>query len=506
MGSHYLRPNRLATAPLHEFDNHEVIIAHDQVMTEFDFSGLRQQVSSPDNCTRPKELQPKLLATSPVDFNTFCRKLSHTKHSTYQEHVLQPQSSSYKQSHMYQVFLDKSGLATRLQQEHSTKAIEPYDHKFSQNQNQTLCTNAQQLLCATTPCQTRDKSQGVYPQAQFAHLQGGGAADDIDPELQQALQLSSIEHSAKKFQKALTHQHIQNLLPDGCQIKTMPADGNCLFHSLSETLFKLKGVPISHDVIRAECAHAIHSVEHLRNNFALETDLWNFVTELAKDGVYGDELSIRAFCNVYQIKVVVHTPTQTIPFGTIGPSVRIAFDNCGHYDAIVPAEHEPANPSHPHSLPLMPGAVKRCPTSKGPLKKNQSKENENRFKKPHNIRLLSINVTSWFPHAADLISSGADILCVQETRLTANGQRVAANQQSDWQVSFGEPMQPAANKNGQTARSATGRGTHGGVAIWTKQPLCSIPVGRDAFDATVFAIPPDFAQRPLPWEIIDFYM
>lgn len=44
---------------------------------------------------------------------------------------------------------------------------------------------------------------------------------------------------------------------------------------------------------------------------------------------------------------------------------------------------------------------------------------------------------------------------------------------------------PASTKLGQTARSAAGRGKHGGVAIWTKEPLSSLPVGRDAFCATV---------------------
>ena len=121
----------------------------------------------------------------------------------------------------------------------------------------------------------------------------------------QLLQKSLNEISQQEFQarKAMMHLDIQKKLPPGFKIKPMPVDGSCLFHSLSEGLYTFNAVPISQDVIRAKCVQAIHSVEHLRNSFACEDA---FVNELTSDGVYGDELSIRAFCHEYSSCVHGH--------------------------------------------------------------------------------------------------------------------------------------------------------------------------------------------------------
>lgn len=90
----------------------------------------------------------------------------------------------------------------------------------------------------------------------------------------------------------------------------MLADGNCLFHSQFEGLFRTPAIIIDQATSRARCAQAIRSAERLRNSFSLEADLLALVSELACDGVYGDELSIRAFCHAVQCKVLVDATNE----------------------------------------------------------------------------------------------------------------------------------------------------------------------------------------------------
>jgi hypothetical protein len=113
--------------------------------------------------------------------------------------------------------------------------------------------------------------------------------------------------------------------------------------------------------------------------------------------------------------VHVFTATQIIPFGTEGPTVFAAFDNIGHYDAIVPCVTPPVL-SHPAEIPPLPGvASEPAKQTKGTMSTQPIDSAKSAFKKP----------TSWFPHATDLLNAGVDILRIQETCLTANGQRIA---------------------------------------------------------------------------------
>lgn len=99
------------------------------------------------------------------------------------------------------------------------------------------------------------------------------------------------------------------------------------------------------------------------------------------------------------------------------------------------------------------------------------------------LTLLSINTTSWMLHKDSLLNC-ADILVVQETRLTSTGQRQNTKDMllQGYNVLHGAPCPPVAfKKNGrsQPANRASYAGRQGGVAIFAKKCWPFIQCSRD---------------------------
>jgi exonuclease III len=105
------------------------------------------------------------------------------------------------------------------------------------------------------------------------------------------------------------------------------------------------------------------------------------------------------------------------------------------------------------------------------------------------ISLLSTNAASWEPHSQSLLASGADILVVQETRVSSVGMiqqdKFLAAQEQPWHAIWGKPPANPTNKFAMPEKRATGKTTYGGVGIISKKFLPLIPIGRDGHAAQV---------------------
>ena len=99
--------------------------------------------------------------------------------------------------------------------------------------------------------------------------------------------------------------------------------------------------------------------------------------------------------------------------------------------------------------------------------------------------ILSLNVNSWIPHREGLLEQ-ANVLAIQEIRLTAKGQHYEQKLLSSKKFTavFGQPCpQNTIYKNGvrQKATSSTGVGRQGGLAIIASE-LFPLIVTNRTFD------------------------
>ena len=120
------------------------------------------------------------------------------------------------------------------------------------------------------------------------------------------------------------------------------------------------------------------------------------------------------------------------------------------------------------------------------------------------LRILTINVTSLLPNLHLLEGLDADIICLQETKLTGTGQRLVRNKIREnlclrlWQPFFGRVC--AGRVDGSNV-SSTVVGASAGVAILVRKglPACSIPPVSVCECVCVFASLLGLAELPSMW-------
>ena len=94
------------------------------------------------------------------------------------------------------------------------------------------------------------------------------------------------------------------------------------------------------------------------------------------------------------------------------------------------------------------------------------------------ITILSINAASCG------LSSGADVIAVQEARVSEVGaiqqNKFLATWKQPWHAIWGRPPAPPKNKFKMPAKRAAGKTTYGGVGILARKSIPLIPIGRDS--------------------------
>ena len=241
----------------------------------------------------------------------------------------------------------------------------------------------------------------------------------------------------------------------------MPGDGNCLYSALARALQASGGEHFSCQKMRSTIVNAIATDPNLQTSFFDEMDLANFVQEQGVEGTYGGELCIMAFCALYHLQVTIFVPANPpLKFGQDGAVLFLAFNMRDHFDVVLP---KPITKQL--RVPHVIRADQPCdPTSSSAFKPDAA--HSGGF--PSSVTLLSLNVNSWKVRKNELLHA-ADLLVLQETRLSSKGQLdetkyITAEQRS---CLWGLPCPPVIFKRsgGGVARQASGVGKQGGVGI-----------------------------------------
>ena len=285
----------------------------------------------------------------------------------------------------------------------------------------------------------------------------------VDIELAKALKESAAEHFERKQKQEQTLQVIVNKIDPCMHIQAVIADGNCLFRALARTYNQQKHTMLTHSYVRDQCVLCIDTDQEFCDRFHTIAEKAQYLQHMCQDASYGDELCVHAFCATFQCQVAVFSPQWDTQIFGAKPAdklqLSLAYNGRDHYDAILFRRNIPIAERNDEQAAAAPDTT--------PIPVPPPSERDT-------ITILSINVSSWLPHRDNLLGQ-SDIIAVQETRLTAAGQR---NNQKylhkhGYQAIHGAPCPPVTiNKNGckWQARASSASGRHGGVGIFTRQP------------------------------------
>lgn len=143
------------------------------------------------------------------------------------------------------------------------------------------------------------------------HGAGGGASGLQWTESRKILEAAiAIEQQTAPSDPALHYRQdlqaqeqrlVNRLYSLGLEMEVQAGDGNCQFRSLSRCLY---GTPVHHAFVRQK---AVAYIKQHRADFEafLGEDFKTYVREMARDGVWGDELTLRAVSESFGVVVNV---------------------------------------------------------------------------------------------------------------------------------------------------------------------------------------------------------
>ena len=261
-----------------------------------------------------------------------------------------------------------------------------------------------------------------------------------------------------------------------------------------------------HAVLRQQCVDSICNNPILRSCFHTDADLVQYTSEMYNDGVFADELCIQSLCFVLKRPFVVFTPNYGIQnFASYSDNdrlpIRLTHNGVNHFDAVL-YRHSPVVSNRQFfsfkAIERLANYRSACQTT-GDTNPHVNEsgspsipevETSLESHQPYDtITLLSFNAASWASHSESLLACGADIIAVQEARVSSVGAiqqaKFLAAQTQPWHAVWGKPPTNPTKKFGMPARRAAGKTTYGGVGILSKQFLPLIPIGREGHAAQV---------------------
>ncbi len=163
---------------------------------------------------------------------------------------------------------------------------------------------------------------------------------------------ASLEEHVQETQDVMeSRRKVSALLQRlGLERLDTPADGNCQFVTLSYSA----GVPMTHDLLRQQICDYLRTMEHAFRPWIEERfrDYASYVEQMAKDGSYGDDITLQAAAALFlrPIHVVgadgAEGHREFLPPGSIskelwGQPIHIAYVNFKHFEATGPLDAEP---------------------------------------------------------------------------------------------------------------------------------------------------------------------
>lgn len=260
-------------------------------------------------------------------------------------------------------------------------------------------------------------------------LIGGGRkivshSNSCDAELQKAIQLSVQENKQVLQERKRLRHRIRQQLPPQSNIVNILADGNCLFRAVSRGLSQLH-MQFNHVELRQMRVDSIRS--NFSNRFHDQIDFHNYVSAMACNAEYGDELCIQALALSLHVFIEVFSPDHNPQrFGNPDhPGIRIAYNGSNHFDVIL---HDTSEPS---VSPIL--HVSNAPKPSGHDASNGA-----------SFCVISSNITSLRKNWPLLCSLPADLYLCQETTLNTNGQNSMKRHLSNmgYVASFGPASLP----------------------------------------------------------------
>lgn len=164
--------------------------------------------------------------------------------------------------------------------------------------------------------------------------------------------LLQMHHNADKL-----HSQI-NLLPDlekkafkkGLVVSNNQGEGNCMFYALAEQLKVKRGIRISHGELRKVLVHYLKEHPHLPDGIDLYSFVygyaaWNdYLSDMAKDGSWGDQVILFAAANYYGcvVRVISSVPNYEdvimLPNPPVHDAVELVLGHIfeEHYVSLIP--------------------------------------------------------------------------------------------------------------------------------------------------------------------------
>ena len=96
----------------------------------------------------------------------------------------------------------------------------------------------------------------------------------------------------------------QQLNPLCLKVKEVEGDGNCVFRAVAD---QLEGDESLHSVFRQRTVEYILENKGMYTYFIEDDEtIEEYCKDLAKDGIWGDQLEINALAKVFQFNAIIH--------------------------------------------------------------------------------------------------------------------------------------------------------------------------------------------------------
>jgi hypothetical protein len=130
---------------------------------------------------------------------------------------------------------------------------------------------------------------------------------------------------------------------EGMFVKKMNGDGNCLFRSLSDQLFKDGGK--DHNIVRSVvCDYISMNIDSFSGFFIDDIDINEYINKMRQNGEWGDNLEIYAAAMSYSRTITIfqdglanNNSRISIGNGLSQPPLMLLYDGRKHYDSVVPS-------------------------------------------------------------------------------------------------------------------------------------------------------------------------
>ena len=126
---------------------------------------------------------------------------------------------------------------------------------------------------------------------------------------------------------------------EGMSVEKILGDGNCLFRSLSDQLFKDVGK--KHKLVRSEvCNYLSEHIEWLRGFLAVDIDINEYNNKMRNDKVWGCNPEIAAAAIYYRRTITIFQDGITNSRYSIGhnmkePPLKLLYTDGNHYDSVI---------------------------------------------------------------------------------------------------------------------------------------------------------------------------